>query len=104
MYCTRCKKHVDQLTPFDIKEVYSLATIGDNKLVKNFRVVDFIEYNQECEEILKSLESGLSINSLNSLYGSDKVKFALMYESMRGNFEKSWECKDCIAEEGDWCP
>lgn len=90
--CTRCGKHVDDLTPFDLE--------GDKNLIKRSREVELVEHNAECEEILQKLAAGINLIDLNKTYGTSKVQTALVYESYIGNQETSWECKKCIEEDG----
>lgn len=90
--CTRCGKHVDDLAPFDLE--------GEIKLTRTFREVELIERNSEYDEILQKLAAGRNITDLNKTYGDSKVQTVLVYDSFIGNLETSWECKNCIQEDG----
>jgi hypothetical protein len=102
MRCTRCGKYVTELIPFNLELTVGLPTCGGNRLVKRFRNLDFVEYHEESEIILKDMSTGKSIDELNRIYGTKKVEAAGQYESLKGYSERSWECKDCIQEEGDF--
>lgn len=98
MRCTRCGKCVDELIPFDLKD----SSYSGCKLIKQFREVDMVDYNEACEKIINEFSNGKEIDELNKIYGSDNVQSAILYESLIGNLESSWECKDCINDEGPY--
>ena len=98
--CTRCGKHVDELSPFDIEIQSKVDICIEGKLLKQFREVELVERNAEYDEILQKLAASRNIIDLKKTYGESKVETALVYESYIGNLETSWECKECINEEG----
>jgi hypothetical protein len=100
MHCNRCGKHVDELIPFDLKNEVGAHNCAERKLGVIFRELDLVDYNEECENIVQQMSDGIDINELKKLHGPNKVQSALLYESLIGNLEKSFECRDCIQEEG----
>ena len=98
--CTRCGMHVDDLSPFDIL----IKSTADNcisvKLLKQFRDVEFEERNAENDDILQKLTAGSNIIDLKKTYGESKVQAALEYDSYFGDLADSWECRDCINDDG----
>lgn len=104
MRCTRCGKHVDDLIPFDLDEETHIYLACGKRLIQNFRMADFVDYQENYEWILWSItECGQSDELYKELYeffGRTQVEEAIRYEGMRGICVKGWECRDCIKEEG----
>jgi len=100
MCCMRCGRHVDDLQPFDIEDESSIEHCSEKRLVKNFRELKLVASNKLYERIIQNLSNGTTEKDLAVLYGADKVQAAISYESLQGNWEKSWECRDCIKEYG----
>lgn len=98
--CTRCGKHLNELTAFDI-EIQSKEDICiEGKLVKQFREVELVERIAEYDEILQKLTAGSNMIDLKKTYGERKVQAALEYDSYFGDLAESWECKECINDDG----
>lgn len=100
--CTRCGRHVNQLEPFDVDENLSVTFISQNKLVKKCREIEFISECKLCEEILQKFAEGIGKTELINVYGSKNVEAAIYYEEHLGYVETSWECRECINEEGPY--
>lgn len=98
--CTRCGKHVDELSPFDIEIQSKVDICMEGKLLKQFREVELVERIAEYDEILQKLAAGSNIIDLKKTYGERKVQAALEYDSYFGNLADSWECKECINDDG----
>ena len=98
--CTRCGKHVDELSPFDIEIQSKVDVCIEGKLLKQFREVELVERNTEYDEILQKYAAGSNIIDLKKTYGERKVQAALDYDSYFGDLVDSWECKDCINDDG----
>ena len=92
--CMRCGKHISELKPFG-EGIYALATVA-----KTYRNIDFVPYNEEYELILQTLYEFGDSHEMQEAIGMDKYKSAISYEGMRGCTERSWECRDCIIQEG----
>lgn len=100
-HCIRCGKHVDELEPFQYEDSI-IPFICGNKLVKNHRMVELVERCEVCEEILRRLANGNEKSELIRLYGKKDVEAAIEYEEYIGCVEASWECRECINEEGPY--
>jgi len=98
--CTRCGKHVDELIPFDLTDDTLPYHAYGKRLVQNFRVMDLVEYDERWEMILKDLAVFGESEEHYEFYGRAKVEDAIYYDEMRRFCELSWECRDCIKEEG----
>lgn len=102
IHCTRCGRHVNELVPFEVDENCSVPFISENKLVKNFREIEFISECKLCDEILQKFAEGIDKTELINVYGSKNVEAAIHYEEYIGYVETSWECMECINEEGPY--
>lgn len=96
--CTRCGKHIDNLEPFGDEA----GEFAGYKLIKNYRWLHFVDYNEECERIMEDISVFGLCQELYDFHGEDLIKRALSYNDRRDWSEKSFECKDCIHEEGDF--
>ena len=98
--CTRCGKHLNELTAFDIEIQSKVDICIEGKLLKQFREVQLVERIAEYDEILQRYATSRNIIDLKNVYGESKVQAALEYDSYFGDLAESWECKKCIEEDG----
>jgi len=96
--CTRCGKHVDDLISFGEQA----GKREGKKLIKRFRGFNLVDYIEEYEMVLNDLSAGVEMDELIKRFGVEKFESALMYGEHRSNCEKSWECRDCITEKGEF--
>src|SRR5690242_10193524 len=92
--CTRCGKHISELKPFDDSENEAALRI-------RFRILNYYETDEKCEEILKAIGVG-GLDEAIASFGVEKVNEALGYDEGRGWIEESLECRDCINEPGEF--
>ena len=94
--CTRCGKHLNELTAFDIEIQSKVDICIEGKLLKQFREVQLVERIAEYDEILQRYATSRNIIDLKNVYGESKVQAALEYDSWfkRVNNAKKAEIKE----------
>lgn len=96
--CERCKKHIDELTPFGGPGDPLVGDFTGIKLVKNFRPMvsrKHLKYN-----IDDYMENGqFNENKFLETYSTKDLEDLWFEEQLASIIEASWECRDCFLED-----